>query len=84
MVCDDNHEGFPVAICYSNRVCSFILEPFFEEIRNRLTHLQPKVFMSDAAAAFWNAWQMYLDMLNATCYAVGMYHEAGIGILVLK
>ncbi|GFY19428.1 uncharacterized protein TNCV_4128151 [Trichonephila clavipes] len=25
-------------------------------IRNRLTHLQPKVFMSDDAA-FWNAWQ---------------------------
>ncbi|GFX37106.1 hypothetical protein TNCV_4796741 [Trichonephila clavipes] len=23
-------------------------------------------------------------MLNTTCYAVGMYHEAGIGILVLK
>ncbi|GFX45925.1 MULE domain-containing protein [Trichonephila clavipes] len=57
MVYDDNHEGLPVAICYSNRVCSFILEPFFEEIRNRLTHLQPKVFMSNAAAAFWNAWQ---------------------------
>ncbi|GFT40218.1 MULE domain-containing protein [Trichonephila clavipes] len=57
MECDDNHEGLPVAICYSNRVCSFILEPFFEEIRNRLTHLQPKVFMSDDDAAFWNAWQ---------------------------
>ncbi|GFX11541.1 uncharacterized protein TNCV_5141171 [Trichonephila clavipes] len=56
MVCDDNHEGLPVAICYSNRVCSIILEPFFEEIRNRLTHLQPKVFMSDDPA-FWNAWQ---------------------------
>ncbi|GFX63196.1 uncharacterized protein TNCV_3895211 [Trichonephila clavipes] len=57
MVCDDNHEGLPVAICYSNRVCSIILEPFFEEIRNRLTHLQPKVFMSDDDPAFWNAWQ---------------------------
>ncbi|GFT88400.1 putative zinc finger transcription factor protein 17 [Trichonephila clavipes] len=57
MVCDDNHEGLPVAICYSNRVCSIIHEPFFEEIRNRLTHLQPKVFMSDDDPAFWNAWQ---------------------------
>ncbi|GFW94066.1 uncharacterized protein TNCV_1713151 [Trichonephila clavipes] len=27
------------------------------EIRNRLTHLQPKVFMSDDDPAFWNAWQ---------------------------
>ncbi|GFW10124.1 uncharacterized protein TNCV_2569081 [Trichonephila clavipes] len=57
MVCDDNHEGLPVAICYSNRVCSIILEPFFKEIRNRLTHLQPNVFMSDDDPAFWNAWQ---------------------------
>ncbi|GFW01174.1 uncharacterized protein TNCV_1764111 [Trichonephila clavipes] len=57
MVCDDNHEGLPVAICYSNRVCSIIFEPFFQEIRNRLTHLQPKVFMSDDDPAFWNAWQ---------------------------
>ncbi|GFW94154.1 uncharacterized protein TNCV_1978941 [Trichonephila clavipes] len=57
MVCDDNHEGLPVAICYSNIVCSIILEPFFEKIRNRLTHLQPKVFMSDDDPAFWNAWQ---------------------------
>ncbi|GFT59269.1 uncharacterized protein TNCV_3892121 [Trichonephila clavipes] len=56
MVCDDNHEGLPVAICYSNRVCSNILEPCFEEIRNRLTHLQPKVFMSDNPA-FWNTWK---------------------------
>ncbi|GFV60732.1 uncharacterized protein TNCV_4092551 [Trichonephila clavipes] len=57
MVCDDNHEGLPVAICYSNRVCSNILEQFFEEIINRLTHLQPKVFMSDDDPAFWNAWK---------------------------
>ncbi|GFU13031.1 hypothetical protein TNCV_3181721 [Trichonephila clavipes] len=26
----------------------------------------------------------YLEMLNTTCYTVGMYHEAGIGILVLR
>ncbi|GFX63426.1 uncharacterized protein TNCV_3620291 [Trichonephila clavipes] len=56
MVWDDNHEGLPVAIRYSNRVCSIILEPFFEGIRKRLTHLQPKVFMSYDAAAVWNAW----------------------------
>ncbi|GFY41049.1 uncharacterized protein TNIN_293121 [Trichonephila inaurata madagascariensis] len=56
MVSDDNHEGLPVAICYFNRVCSNILEPFFEELRNRLTHLQPKVFMPDDPA-FWNAWK---------------------------
>ncbi|GFY45746.1 uncharacterized protein TNIN_137711 [Trichonephila inaurata madagascariensis] len=54
MVSDDNHEGLPVAICYSNRVCSDIFEPFFEEMRNRLTHLQSKVFMSDDPS-FWNA-----------------------------
>ncbi|GFT02808.1 uncharacterized protein TNCV_466331 [Trichonephila clavipes] len=85
MVCDDNQEGLPVAICYSNRVCSIIFEPFFQEIRNRLTHLQPKVFMSDDDPAFWNAWQrVFGDVKYNLLYAVGMYHEAGIGILVLK
>ncbi|GFR30457.1 hypothetical protein TNCT_232011 [Trichonephila clavata] len=39
MVSDDNHEGLPIAICYSNRVNSDVLEPFFEEIKNRL-HVQ--------------------------------------------
>ncbi|GFT63102.1 hypothetical protein TNCV_1801671 [Trichonephila clavipes] len=55
------------------------------EIRNRLTHLQPKDFMSDDDSAFWNAWQrVFGDVKYNTCYAVGMYHGAGIGILVLK
>ncbi|GFS82211.1 uncharacterized protein TNCV_250501 [Trichonephila clavipes] len=57
MVSDDNHEGLPIAVCYSNRVSSDVLEPFSEEIKNRLPHLKPKVFMSDYDPAFCNAWR---------------------------
>ncbi|GFX31431.1 c2H2-type domain-containing protein [Trichonephila clavipes] len=41
MVSGDNHEGLPTAVCYSNRVSSDVLEPFFEEIKKRLSHLKP-------------------------------------------
>ncbi|GFW28102.1 uncharacterized protein TNCV_2817811 [Trichonephila clavipes] len=57
MVSDDDHEGLPIAVCYSNRVSSDVLETFFEEIKNRLPHLRPKVFMSDDDPAFCNAWR---------------------------
>ncbi|GFR16068.1 uncharacterized protein TNCT_342451 [Trichonephila clavata] len=57
MVSEDNHEGLPIAVCYSNRVSSNVLEPFFEEIKIRLPHLRPKVFMSDDDPAFYNAWR---------------------------
>ncbi|GFY29076.1 uncharacterized protein TNCV_4722041 [Trichonephila clavipes] len=36
----------------TNQVSSDVLEPFFEEIKNRLPHLKPKVFMSDDDPAF--------------------------------
>ncbi|GFW51186.1 c2H2-type domain-containing protein [Trichonephila clavipes] len=45
MVSDDNHEGLPIAVCYSNRVSSDVLKPFFEEIKNRLSHLKPSVYV---------------------------------------
>ncbi|GFY68460.1 hypothetical protein TNIN_385421 [Trichonephila inaurata madagascariensis] len=59
MVSDDDHEGLPIAVFYSNRVNSDVLEPFFEEIKNRLPHLRPKVFiyMSDDDPAFCNVWR---------------------------
>ncbi|GFV13518.1 uncharacterized protein TNCV_2575191 [Trichonephila clavipes] len=64
--CDDNHEGLPIAVCYSNRVSSDVLEPFFEEIKNRLPHLKPKVFMSDDDPAFCNAWSRVFGEVEFT------------------
>ncbi|GFX09648.1 uncharacterized protein TNCV_2186441 [Trichonephila clavipes] len=66
MVSDDNHEGLLIAVCYSNRVSSDVLEPFFEEIKNRLPHLKPKVFMSDDDPAFCNAWSRVFGEVEFT------------------
>ncbi|GFV39979.1 uncharacterized protein TNCV_435921 [Trichonephila clavipes] len=66
MVSDDDHEGLPIAVCYSNRVSSDVLEPFFEEIKNRLPHLRPKVFMSDDDPAFCNAWRRVFGEVEFT------------------
>ncbi|GFX63054.1 transposase [Trichonephila clavipes] len=66
MVSDDNHEGLPIAVCYLNRVSSDVLEPFFEEIKNRLPHLRPKVFMSDDDPALCNAWRRVFGEVEVT------------------
>ncbi|GFU38810.1 uncharacterized protein TNCV_1754751 [Trichonephila clavipes] len=66
LVSDDNHEGLPNAVCYSNRVRSDVLEPFFEEIKNRFPHLRPKVFMSDDDPAFCNAWRRVFGEVEFT------------------
>ncbi|GFW46961.1 uncharacterized protein TNCV_3485731 [Trichonephila clavipes] len=66
LVSDDNHEGLPIAVCYSNKVRSDVLEPFFEEIKNRLPHLRPKVFMSDDDPAFCNAWRRVFGEVEFT------------------
>ncbi|GFV83681.1 putative zinc finger transcription factor protein 17 [Trichonephila clavipes] len=70
MVSDDNHEGLPIAVCYSNRVSSDVLEPFFEEIKNRLPHLKPKVFMSDDDPAFCNAWSRVFGEVEFTLLCI--------------
>ncbi|GFQ99447.1 uncharacterized protein TNCT_671811 [Trichonephila clavata] len=67
MISDDNHEGLPIAVCYSNRVSSDVLEPFFEEIKNRLPHLRPKVFMSDDDPAFYNALRRVFGEVELAC-----------------
>ncbi|GFY52804.1 c2H2-type domain-containing protein [Trichonephila inaurata madagascariensis] len=33
MVSDDNHEGLPIAVFYSNRVSSDVLEPFLKKLK---------------------------------------------------
>ncbi|GFT07856.1 uncharacterized protein TNCV_1214381 [Trichonephila clavipes] len=71
MVCDDNHEGLPVAICYYNRALYLNL-------------YSQKFLCQMMILLFGMLGKEYLEMLNTTCYAVSMHHEAGIGILVLK
>ncbi|XP_072400426.1 uncharacterized protein [Diabrotica undecimpunctata] len=57
MVIDEFGEGLPVAFMYSNRKDSFIYEIFFTKIKEKLSILNTKTFMSDLALSFYNAWE---------------------------
>lgn len=56
MVIDDFGEGFPAACMYTNRKDTYIYEVFFSKIKENTGQITAKVFMSDIALAFYNAW----------------------------
>lgn len=57
LVLDELREGFPCAFLFSNRSDTQVLTLFFECIRSKLGEIiSPKVFMSDLADTFFNAW----------------------------
>lgn len=58
LVIDDIREGFPCSYLISNRTDEPVISIFFNEIKNRLGDaIRPKVFMSDMAPTFYNAWK---------------------------
>ncbi|XP_035224085.1 uncharacterized protein LOC118196736 [Stegodyphus dumicola] len=57
LVVDEYDEGFPVAFCICNREDKSVLKIFFSLIKGKiLENFTPKIFMSDDAPAFYNAW----------------------------
>ncbi|XP_068083939.1 uncharacterized protein [Anabrus simplex] len=56
MVLDDMRQGFPCAFLISNRNDWQILSIFFQYIKSEVGTISPKVFMSDLAESFFNAW----------------------------
>ena len=54
---DDYGSGMPVAFCLSNRIDSVAMSIFFNAIKNKAGGIQTKIFMSDDAPAYYNAWQ---------------------------
>lgn len=57
LVLDDMREGFPCCFLISNRSDEIMMYIFFTQIKNYMGELlQCKVFMSDMAQAFYNAW----------------------------
>jgi len=48
--------GCPVAFCLSNRSDELIFQLFFEKIKFNVEVIDCKVFMTDDAPAFYNAW----------------------------
>ncbi|XP_008183946.1 uncharacterized protein LOC103309671 [Acyrthosiphon pisum] len=56
MTVDEYGTGYPVAFCFSNRVHETIFKLFFNQIKTKVGIIKSKVFMSDDAPAFYNAW----------------------------
>jgi len=56
VVIDEFGEGYPAAFCISTKIDEVHMTVFFSKIKEAIGCLAPNVFMSDDAAAFWNAW----------------------------
>lgn len=62
LILDDIREGFPVAFLISNRCDTEVFKLFLSEIKDRVGLISPKIFMSDLANAFYNAWISVMGM----------------------
>lgn len=61
LVLDDVREGFPCAFLISNKSDETVLKIFFNCIRERIGfQISCKVFMSDMAEAYYNAWKLVM------------------------
>ncbi|XP_044749811.1 uncharacterized protein LOC123310409 [Coccinella septempunctata] len=56
LVLDDLREGFPCSFLISNRSDKEVFKLMFSKIREEINVIAPKVFMSDMAESFYNAW----------------------------
>lgn len=62
LVIDDLRQGFPAAFMVSNRADQEVMTLFFSCIKDRLNGnvITPKVFMSDMADSYYNAWKQVM------------------------
>lgn len=56
MTINEYGSGCPIAFCFSNRGDENIFILFFRMIKTKIGIINPNVFMSDDAPAFYNAW----------------------------
>jgi hypothetical protein len=56
MVIDEFRQGFPVAFMFSNRKDTFVYKLFFQTIKSAVGTVDTRIFMSDMAEEFYNAW----------------------------
>lgn len=61
LILDDLREGYPCAFLISNRSDTEVLRIFFASIEVALqTKIKPRVFMSDMAESYYNAWLLVM------------------------
>ena len=53
--------GVPCAFLFTNREDEHVLSYFLDSIKKRTGNLEPKKFMTDDAAAYWNAFQSTMN-----------------------
>lgn len=58
---DEYGFGCPVAFCISNRADQLVLETFFSKIKSVVGVINAKIFMSDDAPSFYNAWKCIMS-----------------------
>lgn len=61
---DEFGSGCPVAFCFSNRSDELIFRQFFNVVKSKVGQIQSKVFMSDDAPAFYNAWSSVMGAVT--------------------
>ena len=57
MVVDEHGEGLPVAWAISNKEDTYMLTEYLSAVKERTGNITPRIFMSDDAEAFFNAWK---------------------------
>lgn len=64
LVVDDMGSGSPVAFCFSNRSHEGIFHLYFSKIKDEVGNVSSKVFMSDDAPAYYNAWEKVMGQVQ--------------------
>lgn len=62
LVLDKLREGFPCAFLISNRSDTQVMQMFFSKVKERAGLIKPKIFMTDLADTFFNAWISEMGM----------------------
>lgn len=69
LILDDMREGFPCSFMVSNRSDEDMMYIFFTSVQNTLgSTLKPKVFMTDMAPVFYNAWVRVMGLPQHRLY----------------
>lgn len=64
VVIDEFGSSFPCAYCISNKVDTIFMSSFFRALKNVIGLLECKVFMSDDASAYYNAWECVMGKVE--------------------
>jgi len=74
LVIDEHGEGLPVAWAISNKEDTNVLTEYLSAVKERTENVTPKIFMSDDAEAFYNAWKNVFGSSEETKRILCLFH----------